>query len=77
MHLAGGKCFVEATKENTEQLARYSDILVMSVFFKKRGTFAEDGRLLALTDRYIVYYKVPFLRHLRTTPRPGSSVSAK
>jgi hypothetical protein len=30
----------------------------MSVFYKKKGLLADSGRLLALTDRYLVYYKV-------------------
>lgn len=70
------RCFVEATKENTELLTRHCEILIMNVFNKRKTLSAEDNRLIALTDRFLVYYKV-LTDRLRMTPRPKSRESAK
>jgi hypothetical protein len=52
------KCFVNANKENTELLARHSEIIIMSVFSKDRAPKPDSTRLLALTEKFLVYYKV-------------------
>jgi hypothetical protein len=57
------KCFIEATKENTEMLTRFSEIIIMSVFSKERNPQTDGCRLLALTERFLVYYKVSTNTH--------------
>jgi hypothetical protein len=38
-------------------LARFSEIIIISVFSKRRPQ-GEGCRLIALTERFLVYYKV-------------------
>jgi hypothetical protein len=39
-------------------LARFSEIIIISVFSKRRSPQGEGCRLIALTERFLVYYKV-------------------